>query len=435
MHEGVEQRGDELQRLLARLREGLRHVEGARKGGVGGTSAREAPPRRSGQVPACRHDPPARATIASVPDEEASDEGQARFTSPPSSTTRADAALAALLELMSAPDSEVGGQEKRLVHDLIAHHLPAASRAAQRRVVERAACMRTGALELLRAIVALGDGEFLGILAERAHMPDDMLLRLARALDAEGLRRLLRRPLLPQVVAGLLCRRLPDHRLADLLAREDVALGMGDWRRLCLRAFSVPGLGAAMLARADVPNAIAAELFWAVPPQARRLVPARVINEAGGLPLLLRHAPRPLAPEAGAALARAMARPQACAPSALARLLAAHGDLAEETLARILADDGGEPQVVLLRAAGVGISGLREGYEALAAAGVLPPARRAALLDLLAGMGRSQALVLLIYWDWRARCVGPYVDFPALRVDGGRRGGAARARKNGERGT
>ncbi len=172
-----------------------------------------------------------------------------------------------------------------------------------------------------------------------------------------------------------------------------------------------------------------------MPSQTRRLVPARVINEAGGLPLLLRHAPRPLAPEAGAALARAMVRPQACAPSALARLLAAHGDLAEETLTRILADDGGEPQVVLLRAAGVGISGLREGYEALAAAGVLPPARRAALLDLLAGMGRRQATVLLIYWDWRARCVGPYADFPALRGDGGRRGGAARARKSGERGT
>ncbi len=259
MHEGIEERGDELQRLLARLREGLRHVEGARKGGVSETSARVAASRHTDRMSARHHDPPPRAPVASVSGEEAPDEGQARGAASPSATARADAALAALLELMSAPDSEVGGQEKRLVHDLIAHHLPAASRTVQRRVVERAACMRTGALGLLRAIMALGDGEFLGILAERAHMPDDMLLRLARALDAEGLRRLLRRPLLPQVVAGLLCRRLPGHQLADLLAREDVALGMGEWRRLCLRAFSVPGLGAAMLAQADVPDASAAE--------------------------------------------------------------------------------------------------------------------------------------------------------------------------------
>jgi uncharacterized protein (DUF2336 family) len=135
-----------------------------------------------------------------------------------------DEKLFELLKHMNAPETMAGEREKRLIRDLVAGYLPEASVVVQRQVIHRLTHMQAPPKALLRAALELQNEEFTSALIAQAHMPMDILLKLARTQPPHVLKHFLARSVLPELVVAALCQRLPAKQLCNLLRREDISI-------------------------------------------------------------------------------------------------------------------------------------------------------------------------------------------------------------------
>ena len=263
-----------------------------------------------------------------------------------------------------------------------------------------------------------------GVVLERTAQLDtaDLLAACAEA-DRERLLLLARRRHVPPAVTEQLVRAgdLPCHMA--LLRNPGAEMSFHAFRRLSQLAGEHPGLQAPLALRADLPLAVALDLFWRLPPELRRVVIARFLSDSVTLSRILSIAlvTAGIAAEGAAvpaAVEDGLAPLLAGQPAEAARRLARLTGVNTATVERIFSDQEGEALVVLLKALGLGRARADEALDRVrAATGLLrserPPEELKAVFDALSF---TNARVLLTYWDWNVQKLGPYAPADGLAL-------------------
>ncbi len=369
---------------------------------------------------------------SSVIDHPADDDQSARQDDPPEEAPAQAASVPdvvrQLLGMISQPSSVISLQERQLAQDLLAvllggHDWHGEEQGICASVVERLCQMPNPPVALLHAVLGCASEEEKIRLGEELRLGDDLLLDLLRQGDGAILAGLLRRRHIPGIVAHNLLEAAPDELIGPLLANEGVVLGEASWHMLLERVERLPKLAAHMLKRADMPRHVALELFWHLSISQRRLFLLRTAGDSQHMKNLLDLAlPQAALQRVGREfLVRFDMMLGLLAEGdrlGAAALLAAHCGLHEHTVMRILRDASGEPLAVLFKACGVGLGSLTEVIQAMSTH------RKAHMWPWLKNpehvreshsiLGTNRARMILLYWDWRSRAVGPYRDFPPL---------------------
>jgi hypothetical protein len=180
-----------------------------------------------------------------------------------------------------------------------------------------------------------------------------------------------------------------------------------------------PGLQVPLALRADLPLAVALDLLWRLPPELRRVVIARFLSDSVTLGRILAiglaAGGTPLPPDGAAPLSDVEGALEALLagqrPVSAARFASLAG-ITQDTVERIFADSDGEAMVVLLKALGLGRSRIDDALDRIrAGTGLISEGRmQEELKAMFDALSFTKARVLLTYWDWFTRRVGPYSE-------------------------
>lgn len=307
-------------------------------------------------------------------------------------------------------------QERSMASDTLLLLLPQLSARELASLAERIAMMDRPPPLIISRLVHDPRPEIGGVVLERTAQLDtpDLLAACADG-DRERLRLLARRRHVPPAVTDQLVRA--DDLLCHmaLLRNPGAEISFHAFLRLSQLAGEHPGLQAPLALRTDLPLAVALDLFWRLPPELRRVIVARFLSDSVTLNRILSIAlgAGDISTEAAAAPAAVedgLAPLLAGQPEEAARRLARLTGVSAATVERILSDREGEALVVLLKALGLGRARADEALDRIrAATGLLrnerPQEELKAVFDALSF---TKARVLLTYWDWSVRKLGPY---------------------------
>jgi uncharacterized protein (DUF2336 family) len=273
---------------------------------------------------------------------------------------------------------------------------------------------------LLSRLVSDSRPEVGGVLLERsAHLDQSDMLAACRDGDHERLRLLARRRHVPAVLSDrlvdsgdLLCQLV-------LLRNPGADISFRSFLRLSQMAGEHPGLQVPLALRADLPLAVALDLLWRLPPELRRVVIARFLSDSVTLGRILAiglaAGGTPLPPDGAAPLSDVEGALEALLagqrPVSAARFASLAG-ITQDTVERIFADSDGEALVVLLKALGLGRSRIDDALDRIrAGTGLIREGRmQEELKAMFDALSFTKARVLLTYWDWFTRRVGPYSE-------------------------
>jgi uncharacterized protein (DUF2336 family) len=238
-----------------------------------------------------------------------------------------------------------------------------------------------------------GDHERLRLLARRRHVPAALADRLVESGD-------------------LLCQ-------LALLRNPGADISFRSFLRLSQVAGEHPGLQVPLALRTDLPLAVALDLLWRLPPELRRVVIARFLSDSVTLGRILAiglaAGGTPLPPDGAAPLSEVEGALEALLagrrPNSVARFASLAG-ITQDTVERIFADSDGEAMVVLLKALGLGRSRIDDALDRIrAGTGLISEGRmQEELKAMFDALSFTKARVLLTYWDWFTRRVGPYSE-------------------------
>jgi uncharacterized protein (DUF2336 family) len=329
------------------------------------------------------------------------------------------AAASALLDIVWGA-VDLPPQERSMAGDTLLLLLPKLSIRDLGMLAERIAAMDQPPPLLLSRLVSDSRPEVGGVLLERsAHLDQSDMLAACRDGDHERLRLLARRRHVPAVLSDrlvdsgdLLCQLV-------LLRNPGADISFRSFLRLSQMAGEHPGLQVPLALRADLPLAVALDLLWRLPPELRRVVIARFLSDsvtlgrilAIGLPAGGTRLPpdgaAPLSDVEGALEALLAGR----RPNSVARFASLAG-ITQDTVERIFADSDGEALVVLLKALGLGRSRIDDALDRIrAGTGLISEGRmQEELKAMFDALSFTKARVLLTYWDWFTRRVGPYSE-------------------------
>jgi uncharacterized protein (DUF2336 family) len=322
-----------------------------------------------------------------------------------------------LLDMMAGPG--LLPQERALAADTLLHLLPRMAEPQLIRLAERVALMDSPppllAAKLIRDI---RPDVMIPVLERNLQVPDLELISASSLSDVERLRILVRRRTLSPVLSSYVAASGDPAALLGLLRNPGAQMSYDALASLCAEAAHHPSLLALLVSRADLPAAVAFELYWSLPPELRRLLLSRFLTESAALARILRIAlaedgglhtgalreERPAATEdVDAALALASAD-----IGEAARHLAALVGLEDGTVRRILDDPHGEPAAVLFKVMGLSRPRFVEATERLRGDGRFADVSAEDLQNVYDSFSFTKARVLLTYWDWFIRRAGPY---------------------------
>jgi hypothetical protein len=329
------------------------------------------------------------------------------------------AAASALLDIVWGA-VDLPPQERSMAGDTLLLLLPKLSIRDLGMLAERIAAMDQPPPLLLSRLVSDSRPEVGGVLLERsAHLDQSDMLAACRDGDHERLRLLARRRHVPAVLSDrlvdsgdLLCQLV-------LLRNPGADISFRSFLRLSQMAGEHPGLQVPLALRADLPLAVALDLLWRLPPELRRVVIARFLSDSVTLGRILAiglaAGGTPLPPDGAAPLSEVEGALEALLagrrPNSVARFASLAG-ITQDTVERIFADSDGEAMVVLLKALGLGRSRIDDALDRIrAGTGLISEGRmQEELKAMFDALSFTKARVLLTYWDWFTRRVGPYSE-------------------------
>ena len=329
------------------------------------------------------------------------------------------AAASALLDIVWGA-VDLPPQERSMAGDTLLLLLPKLSIRDLGMLAERIAAMDQPPPLLLSRLVSDSRPEVGGVLLERsAHLDQSDMLAACRDGDHERLRLLARRRHVPAVLSDrlvdsgdLLCQLV-------LLRNPGADISFRSFLRLSQMAGEHPGLQVPLALRADLPLAVALDLLWRLPPELRRVVIARFLSDSVTLGRILAiglaAGGTPLPPDGAAPLSEVEGALEALLagrrPNSVARFASLAG-ITQDTVERIFADSDGEALVVLLKALGLGRSRIDDALDRIrAGTGLIREGRmQEELKAMFDALSFTKARVLLTYWDWFTRRVGPYSE-------------------------
>jgi uncharacterized protein (DUF2336 family) len=325
-----------------------------------------------------------------------------------------------LLELMASATG-LQPQERALAADTLLLLLPRMPSQQLVRLAERVAIMDNPPPLLAARLIRDPRPEIMAPVLERnAHVPDLDLIDEAGTGDAERLRLIARRRTLSPMLSAHVVSCGDPAAILALLRNPGAQLPHQSFTRLAELAAEHPVLLAPLVARAELPAAMAFELFWSLPPELRRLILSRFLTDSVVLGKILRIAlaedrsaaaapARADVPAAGEALDVALEAAAALRKEEAALRFAELAGVAEATVQRILDDPYGEPAAVLFKALGISRGRFVEAMDRLRTGGGQPDGRDSGELQaVFDALSFNNARMLLGYWDWFSRKTGPY---------------------------
>lgn len=185
-----------------------------------------------------------------------------------------------LLELMAAATG-LQPQERALAADTLLLLLPRIPAQQLVRLAERVAIMDNPPPLLVARLIRDPRREVVAPVLERnAHLSDLDIIDHAGPGDTERLRMIARRrALLPVLSAHVVSCGDPVAILA-LLRNPGAQIPHQSFTRLAELAADHPALLAPLVTRAELPAAVAFELFWSLPPELRRLILSRFLTDS-----------------------------------------------------------------------------------------------------------------------------------------------------------
>ena len=332
-----------------------------------------------------------------------------------------DERLSILLGQVSRPQTTLAPSERRLALDALGVLLPRASRALHEQIGRRLCLMENPPRALVLAALRLLPQEDVLQILEEARLPDDLLVEMVETGDPPRLDSIVRRRRLSPVVCTALAQHAPHHVLAAMLRNDGAEMVESVWWKLLERAPGQPALQQALAERTDLPAPVGHELFWHMSSRLRQRLLGRQAGTSTSMEELLKLAGMPQTASQTAFMTRlweALALLQEDRRDDAARLLAAVLGVHDRTIGRILRDDSGEAFAIMTKCGHMHSHAFGEILDILAATPLLRIwpflTERERLQDFYAAMGTTNARVILLYWDWRSRCMGPYATLPPL---------------------
>lgn len=245
----------------------------------------------------------------------------------------------------------------------------------------------------LQTVVAAGEPAKLALIARRRHISGT----LSDALIAAG----------------------DGPAMLQLLRNEAAVINHDGFVALLKAAASDHALLAPLVNRKEISAAHAFEAFWLCPPELRRLVLSRFLTDSEALGRILRIT---LSTRVNSGKGRPESSSQIVLLEALERAIRGNIgqavteianalQLKSSTVMRILKDSGGEPLIVLLKAAGYprsAVPGLLVRINEASSQFVKPERSVDELQSMFETLSSNKARILLIYWDWAQARIGPY---------------------------
>jgi len=312
-------------------------------------------------------------------------------------------------------------QERALAADALLLLLPRMAGPQRVKFAERVASMDTPPPLVAEMLIRDPRPEIMAPVLERsAQLCDRDIIAAAPLNDVDRLRIIARRRVHSQVLTAHLVASGDPGVILALLRNPGSQIAPQVFSVIAARAAEHPALLPPLVNRPELPVAVAFELYWCLPSELRRLMLSRFLTDSMTLGRILRMA---LTPDDGLAASglrdnRTVAgedldaaieaaargrRDEAC------QLLARLSGLADGTVSRILGDPHGEALVVLFKVMEVNRTRFLAAIEKLRAGGVLPenPGDHR-LQTVFESMSFTKARVLVTYWDWFIRKIGPY---------------------------
>ena len=325
-----------------------------------------------------------------------------------------------LLGFASRPQNLMSPQDRRLALDLLSVLLPEADDFTCDILVERLLVMEAPPKALLSTVLELSTPEDRRRLVEEAHLPDDLLQDLARHGDVHVQEGIVRRRHLPACATWELVRYASSEIVQMMLRNAAAVMTESCWWHLLRRAVDDERLHTPLATRADLPRHVAWELFWHVGGQQRRHIISRFASDSQQLETLLEQAGLKLQRDVDflADLHVVLGQLDEDSWTQAASRLAQQTGFSRNLCERLLRDKGGEPLAVLLKAHGVSsrdFVALMESMQKHRLATHWTFLTQTAQPEALYGtISINRARMILLYWDWRCRGIGPYRGMQAL---------------------
>ena len=325
-----------------------------------------------------------------------------------------------LVELM-ATAAGLLPQERALAADALLLLLPRLDARQLARLAERVAIMDNPPPLVVAKLIRDPRPEVMGPVLERtAHLGEREMIAAVPVTDLPRLAFIAHRRVLPPALSGYLIASGDPGIILSVLRNPQAELPHDAFPRLAVIAASHPALLTPLATRADLPAATAFALYWDLSSELRRLIVSRFLTDSETLSRLLRMA---LGADGGGAAgslreerpAPAEAFEQALETAARGELdeaaerFAALAGISSATALRIITDSLGEPAAVLFKALGVSRARFAEVLKGLSESGAFE-GNTEALQGAFDALSFTKARVLLTYWDWLTRKMGPYAQ-------------------------
>ena len=326
----------------------------------------------------------------------------------------ADILATRLLAIMAMPDSHAQPSERALATDGLILKLPALSPEARQLVAQRFCLMERPSEALTSAVLAHVSGALRLEVLENARFSTWRLLQLVQQLAPDERQRIARRRHLPTVVSEALIETGDPACLLELVRNAHARIDEHAFHALVDLAARQPDLQAPLATRSDLPPAVGFRLFRHVPPRLRRHLVSRFLSDSQLLDRvfsLILQDPPPASAEQVSRIESMIDSVAAGELETAAGLLARLLDLHDEAAHWIVADRWGEPLVVVLKVLGYARTTFPQAMGRIFHSPASPVENGRELAELQAlfdSLSFNKARLLLLYWDWEARRMGPY---------------------------
>ena len=320
-----------------------------------------------------------------------------------------------LLNLASQAEGRIAPHERQLALDLLTLALPGMDATLLEELAARLCHMEAPPSSLVRAFLTYAPARLRQRILESAAVPERVLCETATSGSEDDRLAIARRRGLTPALCATIARHAQSATLRRLLENSQARLGDMAWRQLMHRAHGDGALLASMVARDDLPPAVAHDIFWPATTGLRRRILLRYGSESAAMDRLLALVDTGGPNRSHESLTHMQAVYAALEendPEEAILLVAREARIGWETARRILRDRGGEALVVLLKARGASLGHLRQLLLFLQERRI---ARRWTFVhetdrleDLFGRISRNRARLALLYWDWRCQALGPY---------------------------
>jgi uncharacterized protein (DUF2336 family) len=316
--------------------------------------------------------------------------------------TEAGVRAHALLDIMAMPTKGSLPQERALANDTLLRLIPRMPLKSLRRLAERVCLAQAPSQMVVRRLINDPRIEVAGPLLEHATTVDDTdLIALARARHPAKLKLMARRRIISPALSEALIQANDVETLVNLLRNQGASFSTESMWQLTRLATAHPVLQVPLVTRPDTPSPVAFHLFWGLPSELRRYVFSRFLTDSETITrILTMNRDNEGSPDQKHADPSLIAKLPEAGLRESGEILAKLTHVSAETGTRIAGDAGGEALAVALKAARLSraqfadIIGHRPDAEDLKA--------------IFETLSFNKARVLLTYWDWAARRIGPY---------------------------